>query len=163
MSSGTTSGPARSARGTGSEPRTRHASEPRDESTTDLVTGLLGDVKDLATAHGQALRNEVGEELSALSASLKIFSVALAVLSIGALLLVMAGAMALAVALDIQLWITYGGFSVVMLVIGYVLLKKANPAKRVADGKADLVPETSLGEAKGDLDFVKDQAGRLMR
>jgi hypothetical protein len=147
--------PARSARGTGSEARA--------ESTTDLVTGLLGDVKDLAAAHGQALRGEVSEELSALASTLKMFTVALAVLSMGALLLVMALALFISDMAAIPVWVTYGGFAVALLGAGVYVLKAKNPAQSVSDGKADLVPETSMADAREGVDFLKDQAKRLMK
>jgi hypothetical protein len=146
---------SRAARGTGSEARA--------ESTTDLVTGLLGDVKDLATAHGQALRGEVSEELSALATTLKMFAVALAVLSMGALLFVMALALLVADVAAIPVWVTYGAFGLVMLGGGIYILKAKNPAQQVTDGKADLVPETAMAEAREGMDFLKDQAKRLVK
>jgi hypothetical protein len=146
---------ARSARGTGSEPRA--------ESTADLVTGLLGDVKDLAAAHGQALRGEVSDELQALAGTLKMFAVALAVLSIGALLFMMALALFVADMAAIPVWATYGGFALALVAGGIYLLKAKNPAQKVSDGRADLVPETSIADAKEGVDFLKDQAKRLVR
>jgi hypothetical protein len=144
----------RAARGTGSE---------RAESTSDLVTGLLGDVKDLAAAHGQALRGEVSEELQALASTLKMFTISLAVLSIGALLFVMALALFVADMAAIPVWVTYGGFALALVAGGVYLLKAKNPAQKVSDGRADLVPETSMADAKEGVDFLKDQAKRLMK
>ena len=40
-------------------------------------------------------------------------------------------------------------------------LRLANPARRVADGNADLVPETALEDARDSASFLKDQLGRL--
>jgi hypothetical protein len=147
--------PVRSARGTGSEARA--------ESTTDLVTGLLGDVKDLAAAHGQALKNEVSEELGALAGTLKMFTVALAIVSMGALLFVMAAALLIADVAAIPVWVTYGGFALVLLGVGAYLLTARNPAQNVSDGRADLVPETSMADAKEGVDFLKEQAKRIVK
>jgi hypothetical protein len=147
--------PGRSARGTGSE--------PRGESTTDLVTGLLGDVKDLAAAHGQALKNEVSDELGALAGTLKMFTVALAIVSMGALLFVMAAALLIADVAAIPVWVTYGGFALVLLGVGAYLLTARNPAQNVSDGRADLVPETSMADAKEGVDFLKEQAKRIVK
>lgn len=146
---------ARTARGTGSE--------PRSESTADLVTGLLGDVKDLATAHGLALKNEVSEELGALATTLKMFTVALAIVSMGALLFVMAAALLVADVAAIPVWVTYGGFALVLLGVGAYLLTAKNPAQNVADGRADLVPESSMADAKEGVDFLKEQAKRIVK
>jgi hypothetical protein len=148
----TTPRPSRTARGT----------EPIEhESTAHLVAGLFGDLKDLATAHGEAMRTEVSQELSALGTSLKLFMVALATMSIAALMLCLGVARLLADALDIELWWTYGGFAVVAGVASYLILRYANPARRVADGNADLVPEAALEDARDSATFLKEQLHRV--
>ena len=125
------------------------------------MAGLLGDFKDLATVHGEAMRSEVSSELAALGASLKLFMVALAVMTIAALMFCLGLARMLADVLHIELWWSYGGFALMAGLGGYLLLRAANPGRRVADGNADLVPETALADARDSASFVKDQLDRL--
>lgn len=144
--------------------RTPRGTEPLEtESTSHLVSGLFHDLRELGTAHVQAMRGEVSNELSALSTSLKLFSVALSVMSVAVLMFLLGVARMLADVFDVDLWITYLGFGAALGVGGYLLLRAANPAQRVADGKADLVPETTLREAKDTASFVKEQLGRVVK
>jgi hypothetical protein len=147
--------PARTARGT--------AEPVAAESTPHLLSGLLADLRDLGSAHALSLRSEVSQELSALATSLKLFMVALSVLTVGVVLLFFGLAGMLADAVDIEVWWSYLGFAVVMVGGGYALLRAANPAKRVADGHADLVPETALADAKDSMSFVSDEMQRVVR
>lgn len=138
-------------------------SDHHHESTGALLQGLVLDMKDLAVAHGESLRGEVGHELRVLTRSLKIFLIALAIVSIGTMLLVLAVGRAAAEFLDVPIWASFGVTALLLIVGGVTLALAVKPSRQVADGKADLVPETAIGDARANVDFVKEQAGRVLR
>lgn len=122
---------------------------PRDESTTDLVGGLLTDAKDLAAAHADQLKLEFRNEVRSLTDTIKLTGVAIAAVVLAGLLLGQAAALGLAVATGLPPWATFGLVGLVVAIGGY-LIYRSRPAG------VDLVPSQAISSLKRDVERVAD-------
>lgn len=124
---------------------------PRNESTTDLIGGLLSDAKDLASAHADQLKLELKEEVGALKDTIKLTGIAIAAVVLAGLLLTQALVYGLTAASGLPLWASYAIVGAVAAVVGF-LAYRGRP-----EGKgADLVPDESISSIKRDLKRVAD-------
>lgn len=123
-------------------------SEP---SITDLLSGLVEDARDLAVAHVDGLRLEVREELTNLKRIVLLGAIAIAVFAVGAILVGIAGAQALATYTDLPSWAAYAIVAGVLIVAGIV---SVFVARSKAGPEADLVPERGLARARRDARWV---------
>ncbi len=116
------------------------------EPTKDLVTGLLADVKDLATGHLGRMQHEIGDEFKNLKALMVKVAIAVGAGVVGAILVGHTLALVL-IALGLPAWAGYGIAAAIMIGIGVVILKRLPSDKT----NADLVPEESIAKVKRDL------------
>lgn len=122
---------------------------PRDESTTDLLGGLLADAKDLVSAHGEQLKLEVKSEVATLTDTIKLTGIAIAAVVIAGLLLSQALSLGLVALTGLPPWAAYAIVGVVVASIGY-LVYRSRPAS------VDLVPSEALSSIKRDVQRVSD-------
>jgi hypothetical protein len=117
-----------------------------DESTTDLVVGLVGDARDLALIHLNRMQRELKGELGNLGDVIKARAVSLAGLLVAAVLAGQAIAFGLADAFGAPLWAGFGGTAVVVVIASIIYQKRSSrPSHEI-----DLVPEVALDAAKQD-------------
>ncbi len=122
---------------------------PRDESTSDLVGGLLADAKDLVTAHGEHLKLELKSEVASLTDTIKMTGIAIAAVVLAGLLLAHAVALALMAATGLPDWACYGLVGAVLAAAGYLVYRSRPPS-------VDLVPSDALSSIKHDVQRVAD-------
>ena len=130
-------------------PALKAVRSPREESTGDLVGGLLSDAKELVSAHGQQLKLEVKSEVASLTETIKLTGIAIAAVVLSGLLLSQAVALGIAAASGLPLWACYGLVGAVLAIAGYVVLR-SRPAS------VDLVPSDALSSIKRDVQRVAD-------
>lgn len=117
-----------------------------DESTTDLVVGLVGDARDLALIHLNRMQRELKGELGNLGDLIKARAVSLAGLLVAAVMAGQSIAFGLAEAFGFPLWAGLGGVSVLVVIASIIFHKRSSrPSHEV-----DLVPEAALDQAKQD-------------
>ncbi len=124
-------------------------SSPRDESTTDLVVGLLTDAKDLAAAHADQLKLEFRTEVRSLMETIKLTGVAIAAVVLAGLLLGQAAALGLSAATGLPAWASFAAVGALAAVAGY-LTYRSRPAA------VDLVPSAAISSLKRDVERVSD-------
>lgn len=117
-----------------------------NESTTDLVVGLVGDARDLALVHLNRLQRELKGELGNLGDLIKARALSIAGLLVAAVLAGQALAFGLAEAAGIPLWASFGGMAVVVVIASIVYHKRSSKPSH----EIDLVPESALDEVKQD-------------
>lgn len=117
-----------------------------DESTTDLVVGLVGDARDLALVHLNRMTRELKSELGNLGDLIKARALSLAGLLVAAVLAAQAVAFGLADALHIPLWASFGVMAVLVILASAIYKKKTSKPSH----EVDLVPENALDDAKQD-------------
>lgn len=117
-----------------------------NESTTDLVVGLVGDARDLALVHLNRMQRELKGELGNLGDLIKARALSIAGLLVAAVLAGQALAFGLAEAVGIPLWASFGGMAVVVVIASLIYHKRSSKPSH----EVDLVPESALDEAKQD-------------
>jgi hypothetical protein len=122
-----------------------HASIP------ELISGVLGDAKDIAAGHASKARDEVKDEFSNLKAYLMKVMVAVGLGIMGAILLSHAFALGLD-ALGVPQWAAYLIAAVIFVGIGAILVKRMPANKK----DIDLVPESALAGLKRDAQNIRD-------
>lgn len=120
---------------------------PRDESTSDLLSGLLRDAKELVTAHGDHLKVEVRHEIRSLKETVIKAGIAVAAVVLAGLLLAHAIALGVA-ALGVPMWAAYGITALVFALAGYLVF-------RTRPSDLELVPKEAIGSIKRDVKRVK--------
>jgi hypothetical protein len=123
-----------------------HASIP------ELISGLAGDVKEIAAGHAGHIRAEIKEELTGLKHFLMKVSIAVGLGVLGAILLAHAFALGLDAA-GLPQWVAYLISAALWIGIGVVILKRFPTNK--AD--MDLYPEESIRDIKRDVGVIKKQ------
>lgn len=124
--------------------------DPAGTSTTELVTGLVGDARDLAIAHLDGLLLEAKQELGRLASAARSAAIGLALCSIAALLVAIGGAQALATFTALPLWASYLIAAGLFVAIGLALVAVARARRRGADG----IPERQLARVNHDAGWV---------
>lgn len=117
-----------------------------NESTTDLVVGLVGDARDLALVHLNRMQRELKGELGNLGDLIKARALSIAGLLVAAVLAGQALAFGLAEVAGIPLWASFGGMAVVVLIASFVYHKRSSKPSH----EVDLVPENALDDVKQD-------------
>ena len=122
-----------------------------DASFPQLISGLVGDVKDMAAGHATKMRGEVKDELKGLKQYLVKVIAGVGVAVLGAILLAHAFALGLD-ALGLPQWVAYLLAAAMAIVGGLILLKRLP-----GDNKdIDLVPETAIRDLKRDVRELKE-------
>ena len=125
-------------------------------SIPELISGLVGDAKDMAAGHATKVRGEIKEEFNGLKQYLMMVLVSIGLGIMGAILLSQSFALGLA-ALGLPLWAGYLIAAVIFVGIGYLLVKRM-PANK---DHIDLVPENAIADIKRDVaniaEDVKDE------
>jgi hypothetical protein len=118
-------------------------------SWRELLTGVAGDVSQLAKGRMTEMRDEVKDELSNLKRYMLRIAIGVGIVVVGAILVGHLLASALN-AMGVPLWGGYAIAAVIMLAGGYLLLTRypADPNKR------DLVPEETAGDIKQDVEEI---------
>lgn len=123
-----------------------HASIPQ------LISGLVGDAREIAAGHATKMREEIKDEFSGLKMYLMKVMIAVGLGTLGAILLAHAFALGLD-ALGLPQWLAYLISAVVFVGIGAVLVKRL-PADKT---NIDLVPEAALAGMKRDMKTLKSE------
>ncbi|MBA3503328.1 MAG: phage holin family protein, partial [Deltaproteobacteria bacterium] len=92
-------------------------------SIPELISGLVGDAKDMAAGHASRARNEIKEEFNGLKNYLMMVLVSIGLGIMGAILLSHAFALGLA-ELGLPLWASYLIAAAIFVGIGVLLIKK---------------------------------------
>jgi ABC-type microcin C transport system permease subunit YejB len=122
-----------------------------DASIPQLITGLVGDAKDMAAGHASKARDEIKEEFSGLKQFLMMVLVSIGLGIMGAILLSQAFALGLA-ALGMPMWAGYLIAAVIFIGIGIVLVKRMPENK----DHIDLFPESAIAGMKRDVQNITD-------
>ena len=124
---------------------------PQQASAGELLGGVITDAKDLVVAHGERIKLEIRDELRGLKTTIKLVGIAVAAVAVAAILAGQAVALGLASATGLPAWVAYAIVAVVATVAGDVVLSRRPPTEQI-----DLVPESSLRDAKRDAKMVAD-------
>ncbi|MDQ3339170.1 MAG: phage holin family protein [Myxococcota bacterium] len=120
-------------------------------SIPELISGLVGDAKDMAAGHATKARAEIKEEFNGLKQYLMMVLVSIGLGIMGAILLSQAFALGLA-ALGVPMWAGYLIAAVIFVGIGYALIKRMPSNK----DHIDLIPENAIAGIKRDVQEIKD-------
>lgn len=124
----------------------------RNESTSDLLGGLLADAKELVKAHGEHLKLEVRAEVASLKETVKLAAITVGVVVLAGLLLAHFLALALAALTGLPQWAAYGIVSAVFGIAGYLVFRSRPES-------VDLVPSEAISSIKRDAARVKNAIG----
>jgi hypothetical protein len=131
---------------------------PDQESTVQLLGGLIGDAKDLAIAHLDGLRLEVKGEFRELKTATALAAAAAAAFAVGAMLAAFAIVHAVWTYTALPQWASYGVIAAICFAVGVAVLV----ARKRRGGDADLIPENGLLRMKRDAKFVATRAQDAM-
>ena len=120
-------------------------------SIPQLISGLVGDLKEIGAGHATKARDEVKEEFSNLKNYLMKVMVAVGLGTMGAILLSHAFALGLD-AVGVPQWAAYLIAAVIFVGIGAILIKRMGASKK----SMDLVPENALADLKRDVSNITD-------
>ena len=121
-----------------------------NKSLPELVSGLLGDAKDIAAGHATKMRSEIKDEFTGLKMFLMKVAIAVGVGILGSILMAHAAALILD-AVGLPQWASYLIAAAVAITVGLVILKRLPSDK----GDIDLVPESALADMKRDFKSMK--------
>ena len=121
-----------------------------NKSISELVSGLLGDAKDIAAGHATKMRGEIKDEFSGLKMFLMKVAIAVGVGILGAILLAHAFALGLD-AVGMPQWSAYLIAAALFVGVGLVILKRLPAEKK----DIDLVPESALQDLKRDVRQIR--------
>lgn len=128
----------------------------KQASIPELIAGLVGDAKDIATGHASKARDEIKAEFTGLKQYLMSVLVAVGLGILASILLSHAFALGLE-AVGVPPWASYLIAAAVFVGVGIVLIKRM-PANK---DNIDLIPESSIAGFKKDMidmgDTVKDE------
>lgn len=130
----------------------------RDEPTTELVGGVLADMRHLVSAEVESAKLEARAELKQATKALLAAAIGGGTLAMGALLVLFMLVYALAEGTAVPLWGSYGIVGGVLVIIGIALLAVGKVKARDADGW----PEESVQQAKQDAKWLKDETRSQM-
>jgi hypothetical protein len=132
----------------------RAATHEPDEGTLDLVGGLVGDLRDLATAHVSAARLEVRDELRDLIRAIRGAAIAAVAIGVAAMMIGTGAAMLLVEVAGLAGWASFGIVGLVFALIATAFAVRAKVAAKDADG----VPDRELQRAAHDARWVAKRA-----
>ena len=118
----------------------------------ELLSGLVGDAKEIASGHASKMRAEVKDELHELKHFLMKVSIAVGIGVLGAILLAHAFALVLD-AIGFPQWLAYLISAVVWIGVGILILKSLPSSKQ----DMDLYPERAVADLKRDLRAIKNE------
>jgi hypothetical protein len=127
----------------------------QDDSTIDLVTGLVNDTRELLGAHVSAARLEIKDELRELARSVKKAVAGAVIGGVGAILLGFAISFVL-VALGLPVWAAHG-------IVALVAIGAAVALGLMARTKADGVPEREIARTVHDARWIAKRARAAAR
>lgn len=122
-----------------------------NKSLPELVSGLLGDAKEIAAGHATKMRGEIRDEFSGLKNFMLKVAIAVGLGVLGAILLSHAFALGLD-ALGIPQWVAYLIAAVVFVGVGAFIVKTKLPAQKK---DIDLVPESAIADFKRDVKAIR--------
>ena len=122
-----------------------HASIP------ELISGLVGDLKEIGAGHATKAREEIKDEFRGLKQFLVKVAIAVGLGVLGAILLSHAFALGLD-ALGLPQWVAYLISAVLFVGIGALIVKRLPSNKK----DIDLIPENALADLKRDAVAIKD-------
>lgn len=120
------------------------------EPTKDLFAGLISDAKELAAGHLTRMQAEIKDEFGNLKKMMIKIAASVGLAVLGGILFGHFLASGL-VALGLPWWAGYGITAVVLVAIGFVILKTLPSNTK----DADLFPEESMRKLKRDVKVVK--------
>lgn len=121
------------------------------KSIPELISGLLGDAKEIAGGHATKMRGEIKDEFRGLKVFLAKVAIAVGAGILGSILLAHAAALGLD-ALGVPQWLAYLIAAVIGIVAAVLLLKRL-PADKT---DFDLVPESTIADFKRDMKSLKN-------
>ena len=121
-----------------------------NKSIPELLSGVLGDAKEIAAGHATKMRGEIKDEFTGLKMFLMKVAIAVGVGILGAILLAHAFALGLD-AVGLPQWAAYLIAAALFVAIGIVIVKRL-PADK---GEIDLVPESTLADFKRDVKSIR--------
>lgn len=127
------------------------------EPTTDLLSEIMSDAKELATGHSERIKLEIRQELEALKSVIRMTGVFIAAVVLGGVLLAQALGFGLAELTGWPLSASFAGVGLVLAIAGYAAYRSARSQS------ADLVPEESLAAAKNDVKRVGATVKRALQ
>jgi hypothetical protein len=122
---------------------------PPEETTPDLIRGLVGDARELALAHVEGMKLELRREMAELRTASWRAALAIAVFTLGAILVAFGAVQALWMYTPLPQWAAFLILAAVFIAVGVVALKTL-PARR----DMDLVPEEQLDKASTDARWL---------
>ena len=124
-----------------------------DESTTELLGGVLADAAELVAAHAERIKLEVRVEVRALQQTIIVTGIAIATVVLAGLSLAQAIALGLTDATGLPLWGGHAGVGVLLALTGYLLYRRRAPG-------VDLVPSDAIAGVKRDIAAIAAAATR---
>lgn len=116
---------------------------PRKAPTTELLSGLIADARDLVGGHAEVIRDDLAAGLAELKRTLQFLAVATVGAAI-AVQLILAAAIAALVEVGIPAWLAIGGAAVVLIVVAIIFIVLTRGASR----KTAAVAEAAKQEAE---------------
>lgn len=125
----------------------------RETSVSNLVSGIVTDIQDLARKEIALARQEIKEDLNeAKEAGIKL-GVGGAVLAVGGLFLLVTLALGLADLLNWPAWAGFGIVGLVFAVVGYIMFSSAQKqAKNLRP-----MPEKTIETMKENVEWIRDR------
>jgi hypothetical protein len=133
------------------------ATDPRNAGVDELLLGAVGDVRDLLTGHGQAIRNDIRDSVGELKQLLITIAVAGVCALTGAVIVALAVA-ATIVRVGVAPWIALW---IVAAIVGAIALVSLGRARHQVK-HADVVPDESLEAATEDVKWVAERAADVV-
>ena len=123
----------------------------KQASIPELISGLVGDAKEIAAGHATKARDEIKAEFTGLKQYLLMVLVSVGLGVLGAILLSHAFALGLD-AVGVPTWASYLIAAAVFVTIGVILIKRMPASKK----DIDLIPESAIADLKRDAVAIKD-------
>jgi hypothetical protein len=120
-------------------------------SIGSLISGLLGDIRDLLAAELKVARTEIGEDIQKTKGALTALGIGLVILAISVGLLLLMVVHLLHAITNLPLWASYGIVGVVVAAVGIGLLIVA---KNKGQG-VDFAPEQTVAAVKEDVGWIR--------
>lgn len=136
-----------------SPPLPTSARDVRDDSVSNLVSGIVSDTGDLLGAHVASIRNELSEGLADLRDRTRATVLVAAAMIAASIMVLLAIAVSL-VALGLAPWIAYWIVAALAAGILVVMVRRAANATKHAAGD----PAKALERAKHDAAWLADRA-----
>jgi uncharacterized membrane protein YqjE len=128
--------------------------DDHDPGTLDLVSGLVGDIRELAGAHLSAARLEVRDELRDLVRAIQRAAIAAVAIGVAAMLIGTGLAMLLVEQVGLAGWASFGivGLAFALVATGFALWARS------AASDADGVPDREIQRTAHDARWIAKRA-----